>query len=183
MIFGFNLDDVLRNTSERVWAFYKKQYPNSALKLHQVNIANIQSSLNLTSEKYSEFIQDYMLEIYGSANDQYKNSNKDFNSLVAILANKGHKSVIIQEEAGKIKNATLYFISDRMLDVNDIHFVQDQDDIWKKCDVLVTANPKYLADPFSQNMIKVQRSYNFNIKSEYTINEIKDLFKIENFIK
>jgi hypothetical protein len=179
MIFGFNIDDVLRNTSERIWNLYKKQYPNTSLKLHQVNIGNLQASLNLSPDKYHEFIEDYMIEIYGSADDQYKNSNKDFNRLVAHLAENGHKSVIIQEETGKVKNATLYFISNRLLDINDIHFIQDPDDIWTKCDVFITANPKYLADPFSKKMIKVERPHNYDIISENTISEIKDMFNIQ----
>lgn len=176
MIFGFNIDDVLRNTSERIWTFYTREYPDSSLKLEDINIGDLQTSLGLSTDQYQEFIDDYILEIFGSANDQYKNSNKDFNVLVKFLAEYGHECVIIQKESGKIKNATLYFISDRCIDINHIHFINDNN-FWAYCDVLITSNPNLLK--LSNKKIKVEREYNKDIKCKISINDIKDIFNLD----
>jgi hypothetical protein len=177
MVFGFNLDGVLRNTIERVYNFYMNEHPSSTLKVEDINIEDVGASLGLSKEEYSEFLEEYLLEIFGSAKDQYRNSNKDFNNLVYYLNEKGHEVVIIQEETGKIKSATLYFISDRCLDVSAVYFVKDNT-IWDKCDVLVTANPKYLRNA-KKTVIKVNRPYNMLIPAETNINEIKDMFNLD----
>jgi len=176
MIIGFNIDDVLRNTSERIYGFYLKEHPNNDVDI-KVNLSDIQGSLNMNDEEYKEFIEDYLLEIYGSTADQYKNSNKDFNALVNFLNENGHEVVIIQEETGKIRSATLYFLSDRCLDVNSIFFINDILDIRKKCDIFVTANPKHLMIE-DLKTVKVNRVYNKDINKENSINEIKDLFNL-----
>ncbi len=176
MIFGFNIDDVLRNTTERIWTFFLREYPDSPLVLDDLNGGDIQGSLGLSDEEYNEFIENYILEIYGSATDQYKNSNKDFNVLVKFLAEFGHECVIVQKESGKVKNATLYFISDRCLDVNHIHFIS-VDNFWDYCDVLVTANPTHLT--LGKKVIKIKRQYNSHIESKTEISEIKDIFNLD----
>lgn len=178
MVFGFNLDSVLRNTIERVFNFYTNEHPSSTLKVEDINIGDIRASLGLSEKKYTEFLEDYILEIFGSAKDQYRNSNKDFNNLVYYLNEKGHEVVIIQEETGKIKSATLYFISDRCLDISAVYFVKDNGSIWNKCDVLITANPKHLINA-EKKVIKVNRPCNSEILTEFVVNEIKDIFNLD----
>jgi hypothetical protein len=178
MVIGFNIDDVIRNISDRVWGFHKKENPDSELEVTDINLGDLMNSLKLTKEEYEEFIADYMLEIYASTVDQYKNSNMDFNQLFHFLNENGHEVVIIQEETGKIKAATLYFLSDRCIEINSIFFINDPLDFNKKCDIFVTANPKYLSND-NLKTIKVNRHYNKDIVKNVSINEIKDLFNID----
>lgn len=194
MVVGFNLDDVLRNTSERILGYFLKEYPNSNLKLEDVNIGNLKSLPFQTKEKDREllstdqvieqFFQDYVMEIFGSSRDQYPNSNKDFNRLVSFLDENSHKTIIVQKENGKIKNSSLYFICDRFLDINDVTFTNKIESMWDKCDTLVAANPKIIdyAIKNNKNVIKVERWYNQDLKTEFSIKEIKDIFNLEYFL-
>ena len=51
---------------------------------------------------------------------------------------------LIQKEGGIIKNATMFYLSDRCININEIHFIKNYHEIWNKCDVMVAANQRYL---------------------------------------
>ena len=178
----FNLDDTLRNTSERLATFYVKEKPDSNITPDDIDLSRLRDTLVFSDEEeYLDFFENYFLEIFGSAKDQYWNSNRDFNELVKFLEENGHEVFIAQKETGKIKSASFFFISDRQLDVNRVLFSDSLDGLLEECDLIVAANPKIITHAMGNGIktIRVKRHYNEDLLSDFSVNEIKDIFNLD----
>ena len=77
------------------------------------------------------------------------------------------------------KSATLFFLSKNYYNLDQIVFPKKWKDFWSNCDVLVTDNPKLLkTKPKDKVSIKYQNEFNIDIKSDYTIINTEELFKL-----
>ena len=89
------------------------------------------------------------------------------------------KIVLMNNESQRSKAATLFFLSKNYYNLEQIVFPNKWKDFWSYCDILVTDNPKLLKiKPKDKISIKVKNDFNVDIKSNYTIIDIKELFKI-----
>ena len=97
-----------------------------------------------------------------------------------------HEIVIVSDEIGKSKPATLFFISKFGCLVESVRFYSEStiNLLWNSVDILLTANPKLLLNhPEDKIIVKYDTSYNSDIKTEYSISKIKELkLKIEEII-
>jgi hypothetical protein len=87
-----------------------------------------------------------------------------------------HEIIIVSDEIGKSKPATLFFLSKFSCLVENIKFYSEQtkNNMLDSIDVLLTANPDLLLNE-DKIVIKYEQIYNQNIISKYNINKIKDL--------
>jgi hypothetical protein len=87
--------------------------------------------------------------------------------------------VLLNNESQRSKSATLFFLSKNYYNLEQIIFPSKWKDFWSYCDVLVTDNPKLLkTKPKDKISIKYKNYFNVDIKSDYTIINIEELFKI-----
>jgi hypothetical protein len=97
-----------------------------------------------------------------------------------------HEIVIVSDEIGKSKPATLFFISKFGCLIESVRFYSEStiNLLWNSVDILLTANPKLLLNhPEDKIIVKYDTSYNSDIKTEYSISKIKELkLKIEEII-
>jgi hypothetical protein len=94
-----------------------------------------------------------------------------------------HDLVIVSDEIGKSKPASLFFLSKFGCLIETIRFYSNStiNSMWNEIDVLITANPDLLVNhPSNKNIIKFTQEYNKHIPSKYEINKIKE---IEGIIK
>jgi hypothetical protein len=86
--------------------------------------------------------------------------------------------VIVSDEIGKSKPATLFFLSKFGCQIEKIKFYSDttKNSIWDEVDVLVSANPSLIEDhPENKVVIKFNTQYNKTNKSEHEISSLKEL--------
>ncbi len=205
---GFNLDDVVRATSERIYWFYVKFYLKKygvepKLNYEDIDLSDIKKSLGLSNEvvelgetnsedgiidltnikqdyndgltEYQTFIEENYLDIFGNSKETYKGVSNDLNNLFELMYENNIKPIIIQRESGIIRNATLFFLSDKGISVDQINFIRKYEDAFDYCDYLVTANPNFMG---IGKTIKINTHYNTNINSDYSFNNIKDMFNL-----
>ena len=131
---------------------------------------------------YDFFYVDFPMNIFGHAPSISANTFNVFNEIYEDLRDE-HEVSIISDEIQKSKPATLFFLSKYGCLVENINFYSKitMESVMSKYDIILTANPDILSDE-NFNMIKVKynTSYNNNIQSDYSIDELeefKNLYK------
>ena len=101
----------------------------------------------------------------------------DFNNFYLDIRD-NHDILIVSDEMGKSKPASLFFISKFGCLVETVKFYSEStiNSLWNSIDVLLTANPKLLLQhPEGKMVIKFNTKYNSEINTEHSISSIKEL--------
>ena len=123
------------------------------------------------TEELNEYLySDAALDICGYAMETEQDIVRRFNKTYWELKDLGHEVFLISRELLKSKPSTLFFLSKTLTEVNDIKFVRTYEEKWDHADILVTDNPFVLnSKPKGKISIKLEREYNINDDSDYTI--------------
>jgi hypothetical protein len=101
----------------------------------------------------------------------------DLNDFYIDMRDK-HEIIIVSDEIGKSKPATLFFLSKFSCLIENIMFYSEQtkNNMIGTIDVLLTANPDLLLKEFDGlKVIKFEQEYNKNSKAKHSINKLKEL--------
>jgi len=130
------------------------------------------TSFNLDRFMY----EDACFEVFGRTDETIPGIIKE----ISDFSNKNKiKIILLNNESQRSKSATLFFLSKNYYNLEEIVFPKKWKDFWDHCDVLVTDNPKLLkTKPKDKISIKYQNEFNIDIKSDYTIINSKELFKL-----
>ena len=121
------------------------------------------------------------MEIFGHAPSTEYNSFIDLNEFY-VDHRDNHDIILISDEIGRSKPATLFFLSKFGCQIEKIIFYNQitLNSVWNEIDLLLTANPDLLLNhPNGKKIIKYNTNYNTEITNIPTINTLKDL---KNFI-
>ena len=128
-------------------------------------------------EEFVTFVyEEFAMEIFGHSPSSELTTFIDLKDLQI-----GHQNeiewVLISEQIGKTKPATLFFISKFGCDVDKVVFFNKKtiDKIWDEFDILVASSPNLLSNTDTKPTIKYERTYNSNIDVQYTITNLKEL--------
>jgi hypothetical protein len=95
--------------------------------------------------------------------------------------------IILSDEIGKSKPATLFFLSKFGCLLENIIFYSEstKNIIWDEVDILLTANPDLLLNyPQNKFVVKYETKYNKQVFSPYTISSLKEFDSmLENILK
>lgn len=133
-------------------------------------------------ELFDFFYIDFAMQIFGHSTSIDGSTFNILNEIYEALRDE-HEVLIVSDEIGKSKPATLFFLSKYGCLVEKIKFYSNitLESMWDEVDILVTANPNHIMDqPQNKTVIKCTTSYNEKINSKYTINnigEFKELYK------
>lgn len=128
-------------------------------------------------ELYNFMYKDHTMEIFGHAGSVENSGMLDLNDFYIEMRD-FHDIIIVSDEIGKSKPASLFFISKFGCLVESVKFYSEMtiNSMWDSIDVLLTANPKLLLNhPENKIVIKFNTSYNSEIKVEHEISTIKQL--------
>jgi hypothetical protein len=128
-------------------------------------------------EVYDFLYTEHCMEIFGHAPSVAMNTFIDFDEFYKTNREK-HDILIISDEIGRSKPATLFFLSKFGCQVEKVVFYSKMtvDKIWDEFDVLLTANPDLLLyHPKDKKVIKFETVYNSNIDFENSIDTLKSL--------
>ena len=186
MRIAIDLNGVLRDTIGKIEQVYDKFYvtneDNDSEFKYEINYPI--DSLNLLShfkfplddDLYNFLYVEHPMEIFGHAASVEYTGMNDLNDFYLDMRD-NHEIIIVSDEIGKSKPATLFFLSKFSCLIETIKFYSEQtkNEMIKSIDVLLTANPNLLLD-VSNNLvvIKYEQEYNKNIKTKHSINKLKE---------
>ena len=156
--------------------------------LSPVNSLNLQNHFSFqTDEEYYSFMyEEYCMELFGHSPSTEMTTFIDLNEIY-IKNREKIDFLIISDEIGKSKPATLFFLSKFGCEIEKIVFYSNYtiNNIWNEFDILLTANPNLLlTNPEDKKIIKFETEYNKDINKYHSIIKIKELEPILNqFIK
>jgi len=191
MRIAIELNGVLRDTLKKIQEQYEKWYIENPFKeeeeesdfeykvISDLTSLNIKEHLTFKDENdlYDFLYKEHTMEIFGHAGSVEVSSMMDFNDFYLDIRDE-HDVLIVSDEIGKSKPASLFFISKFGCLVETVKFYSEStiNSMWDSIDVLLTANPKLLLDhPQSKIVIKYDTSYNNNIGVEHSITNLKEL--------
>lgn len=189
MRIAVELNGVLRDTLKKIQQEYEKWYLENPFKeegekseyevISDLTTLEISNHLKFKDEDelYTFLYKEHTMEIFGHAGSVETSSMMDFNEF--YLDNRdNHDILIVSDEIGKSKPASLFFISKFGCLVETVKFYSEStiNSMWDSIDVLLTANPTLLLNyPKGKTVIKYETSYNKTIEVEHSITNLKEL--------
>ena len=188
MRIGIEINGVLRDTLKKIQQEYQKWYIDNPFKeeeefeykiMSDLTSLNISEHLNFKNEEelYNFLYKEHTMEIFGHAGSVEYNSMMDLNDFYLDMRD-SHEIILLSDEIGKSKPATLFFLSKFGCLVENIKFYSEItiNSFWDSIDILLTANPNLLLNhPSDKKIIKYENFYNTDIKSEFSVTKIKEL--------
>jgi hypothetical protein len=191
MIIAIELNGVLRDTLKKIQEQYEKWYIENPFReeeeesnfeykvISDLTTLNIKEHLSFKDENdlYDFLYKEHTMEIFGHAGSVESSSMMDFNDFYLDIRDE-HDVIIISDEIGKSKPASLFFISKFGCLVETVKFYSESkiNSMWDSIDVLLTANPKLLLNhPKDKVVIKYETLYNQDVNVEHSITTLKDL--------
>jgi len=196
---GFDINGVLRNTIGKIEQTYDKFYLSETDDIEGGDEFQYEMILPVTSldlkehfkfkddeELFSFLYEEFAMEIFGHAQSSEYST---FNELQQIYLKyrDEHDLLIVSDEIGKSKPATLFFLSKFICQLEKIKFYSNVtiNSMWNEIDILLTSNPALLLNnPSNKIVVKYETEYNKDIEVEHTIktlNEFDD--KLNNLLK
>ena len=129
-----------------------------------------------TDEEYLSFIyEEFAMQIFGHSPSTHMSTFQDLNEIYRKYKD-DFEFVLISEQVGKTKPATLLFISKFGCEIDRIIFYNklNEEKIWKEFDILLASNPHLLQESKDKTLIKFETSYNSSIKIDKTISNLKE---------
>ena len=160
----------------------------NARKDFEYKIINEVTSLELMShfafkdsdELYSFMYEDFVMQIFGHAGSTETFTFNELNDFYINFRDE-YEIIIVSDEMGRSKPASLFFLSKFGCLVENIKFYSNStlQNMWDGLDILVSANPKLIENaPENKIIVKYETPYNKNVKCEYEIDELKKLNEI-----
>jgi hypothetical protein len=190
MRIAIEINGVLRNTIDKIEQTYQKYMIDKTEGLEdeesfKYEISLPVDSLNLRNhfkfqtdeELYSFLYEEFPMEIFGHSQSSEYSTFNDLNDLYIKLRD-NHELLIVSDEMGRSKPASLFFLSKFGCQLEKVKFYSNItiNSMWDEIDVLLTSNPTLLLEhPDDKIVIQYQTDYNKHIKSDNSITTIKEL--------
>ncbi len=195
MRIAIDIDGVLRDTYEKIEQIYQKffidelelvdeDFQFEIVKPFDTNDYKNHFKFKNDDEYYSFMYEEFAMQIFGHSPSTELSTFQDLNRIYNTLKEE-FDFVLVSNQIGKTKPATLFFISKFGCEIDKIVFYNklNENKIWNEFDVLVTSNPDLLVQNKNKTLIKYETSYNFNTNCDLTIKSIKELEEIIKNIK
>jgi len=128
------------------------------------------------NELYEFMYEDFAMQIFGHAGSTETFTFNVLNDMYLELRN-SNELIIVSDEMGKSKPASLFFLSKFGCLLEKIKFYSNVtiNTLWDEVDVLLTANPNLLLNkPKDKVVVKYNTTYNKNIVTDYEICNLKE---------
>lgn len=215
MRIGIELNGVLRDTISKMTQVYEKhmveEMADEIIKTYETTVDSedyiemsfdipdfiyeIKSpvtSLNLMDhfsfkdkdELYNFLYEEFPMQIFGHAPSTELTSFNDLNDVYYKLRD-DHDLMIVSDEIGRSKPASLFFLSKFGCLIEKVKFYSNTtiNSMWNEVDILLTSNPDLLLSNHDNKIIiKYETEYNKQINSKYSITKIKEFEDILNTI-
>jgi hypothetical protein len=191
MRIGIELNGVLRDTLKKIQQEYEKWYLNNPFKeeneeedfkhevMSDLTSLDIMNHLKFKNEDelYDFLYKEHTMEIFGHAGSVEPSGLLELNEFYLDMR-ESHDIIVVADEIGKSKPASLFFISKFGCLVESVKFYSEStiNSLWDSVDILLTANPKLLLNhPKNKIVIKFNTIYNEGIETDFNISSLKEL--------
>ena len=190
MRIGIEINGVLRNTIGKIEQTYQKYLIDKTDGIENEESFEYGIILPVDSlvmkdhfkfqndeELFSFLYEEFPMEIFGHSQSSEYSTFNDLNEVYVNLRD-NHDLIIVSDEIGKSKPASLFFISKFGCQLEKIKFYSNYtiNSMWNEIDLLLTANPALLLEhPSDKILIKYETDYNKNINTSHTIKSLKEL--------
>ena len=190
MRIGIEINGVLRNTIGKIEQTYQKYLIDKTDGIENEESFEYGMILPVDSlvmknhfkfqndeELFSFLYEEFPMEIFGHSQSSEYSTFNDLNEVYVNLRD-NHDLIIVSDEIGKSKPASLFFISKFGCQLEKIKFYSNYtiNSMWNEIDLLLTANPALLLEhPSDKILIKYETDYNKNINTSHTIKSLKEL--------
>lgn len=187
----FTLDEVLRAKIDAFEKYYQKSQDES-FKLEKKTSFDVKDLFKFkTKNGINKFMyEDYVFEIFGEAETCTPFLDKTFNLWLLNITenNDDYDDIEVMFANPKEFNAsigcTYFFLSKIASRVREVFLPKDSSEIWGKCDVLVTADPKLLKEkPEGKISVKINGDFNVDDTADFNYDTLADLLKDSDFCK
>jgi hypothetical protein len=199
MRIAIEINGVLRNTLDKIQQTYQKYMIDKTDGIEDEDgvIREIKlpiDSLDLRKhfifvdddELYSFLYEDFPMEIFGHSQSTEYNTFNDLNEIYINLRD-NHDVLIVSDEMGRSKPASLFFLSKFGCQIEKVKFYSNFtiNSMWDEIDILLTSNPVLLLEhPEDKILIKYHTEYNKHIETEHSITELKEFeFELKKILK
>ena len=190
MRIGIEINGVLRNTIGKIEQTYQKYLIDKTDGIENeksfeycmilpVDILMLKDHFKFQNDEelFSFLYEEFPMEIFGHSQSSEYSTFNDLNEVYVNLRD-NHDLIIVSDEIGKSKPASLFFISKFGCQLEKIKFYSNYtiNSMWNEIDLLLTANPALLLEhPSDKILIKYETDYNKNINTSHTIKSLKEL--------
>jgi len=190
MRIGIEINGVLRNTIGKIEQTYQKYLIDKTDGIENEESFEYGIMLPVDSlvmkdhfkfqndeELFSFLYEEFPMEIFGHSQSSEYSTFNDLNETYINLRD-NHDLIIVSDEIGKSKPASLFFISKFGCQLEKIKFYSNYtiNSMWDEIDLLLTANPALLLEhPSDKILIKYETDYNKKIKTSHNIKSLKEL--------
>lgn len=163
------------------------EYFEYSLNLPVTSLDNLEEHFKFPNKDdlFNFFYIDFPMQIFGHAPSVNANTFNILNEIYEELRD-DHEILVVSDEIQKSKPATLFFLSKYGCLVEKIKFYSNItiNDMWNEVDILITANPNLIKNPLSgKTIVKYETSYNEDVKSDYTIKDLKEIKELYEKLK
>lgn len=190
MRIGIEINGVLRDTIGKLEMVYKKYLIDKTDGIEElesfeygmnlpVNSLNLRDHFNFKDDEefFSFLYEEFPMEIFGHAGSTETMTFNDFNDFYVEFRNE-HDILIVSDEIGKSKPASLFFLSKFGCLTEKVKFYSNStiNSMWNEVDLLLTSNPILLLNyPKNKIIVKFNTEYNKDVKVEHEINSFKEI--------
>lgn len=190
MRIGIEMNGVLRNTIGKLEQTYEKFLLSKTDGIETDDDFKYEMILPVTSlnlidhfkfkepeDLFSFLYEEFPMEIFGHSQSTEYTTFNDLNDVYINLRD-NHDFVIISDEIGRSKPASLFFLSKFGCQLEKVVFYSNYtiNSMWNEIDILLTSNPSLLLNyPSDKILIKFETEYNKHVDHPNTITSIKEL--------
>lgn len=186
----FTIDDVIRAKTVQIGKIYKRNI-NCDIDLDALDFStnDYQEIFNFkTKGDWQKFLySDYAYEIFGEAPVTTKGVDKEFNLWLIEMQDIDEEFEIMLANPFEFNASigfTCFFLSKIASRVRELYFPLDSSEIWNKCDVLVTADPKLIEEkPEGKICVKINMPYNKDLEADYSFDSLSDALKENKMVR
>ena len=189
MKLAIDLNDVIRDYSRNFVKYFKKGI-NHAFNEEEVEFYTNDMQVLLpfnSDEQYRRFVyEDYPFELYGKCPAVEKNLPRDLNEWLEFeLPDEDIEVMFVSPmECDLTIQSTFSFLAKIGSRVREVYFPVDSATVWDKCDVLITANPRFFANKKEEKVIvRINKDYNKDCSADYEYDSLVDIINDKDFIE
>lgn len=188
MKIAIDLNDVIRDYSRNFVKYFKKGI-NHAFNEDEIEFYTNDMQILLpfkSDEQYRRFVyEDYPFELYGKCPIVDKNLARDLNEWVEFYLYDEDIEVMFVSpmECDLTIQSTYSFLAKIGSRVREVYFPIDSSTVWDKCDVLITANPRFfLNKKDDKTIVKINKDYNKDYNADLEYESLNNIILDKEFI-
>lgn len=176
---GVELNHVVRNINKQIIKYYAKVYdPETDIDDidDKQDVLKTYAKFNTAYDRNNFIFIDYPYEIFGCANAMEKKLPTKITNWLTDITNIEDEDIRIvfyslNEEALTIQS-TFFFLSKIGTRVRKVFFPKNIEEVWKECDVVITARDEFFEKEIPENkkVVLINRPFNEQYKDKAFLN-------------